>query len=114
MLQNAFADELVLSQVDKMMATNPTVRYLPRGSLQTGTNADNTIRYTEGKKELFAAWGIFISLALLIAAFFVSYMLQMKKVTAVHETVISIFAGLYFTAVRNFSNAFLIHAMKQA
>lgn len=31
---------------------------------------------------------------LLIIAFFTSYMLQMKKVTAVHETVISIFAGL--------------------
>ena len=30
---------------------------------------------------------------LLIIAFFTSYMLQMKKVTAVHETVISIFAG---------------------
>ena len=113
MLQNAFADELVLSQVDKMMATNPTVRYLPRGSLQTGTNADNDIHYTEGKKELFAAWGIFISLALLIAAFFVSYMLQMKKVTAVHETVISIFAGQYFTvAVGNSSSIFLIHTMK--
>jgi solute carrier family 9 (sodium/hydrogen exchanger), member 6/7 len=30
---------------------------------------------------------------LLIVAFFTSYMLQQKKVTAVHETVISIFAG---------------------
>jgi hypothetical protein len=31
---------------------------------------------------------------LLIVAFFTSYMLQQKKVTAVHETVISIFAGM--------------------
>lgn len=30
---------------------------------------------------------------LLIIAFFTSYMLQQKKVTAIHETVISIFAG---------------------
>jgi sodium/hydrogen exchanger-like protein 6/7 len=30
---------------------------------------------------------------LMIIAFFTSYMLQMKKVTAVHETVISILAG---------------------
>jgi len=30
---------------------------------------------------------------LLIVAFFTSYMLQEKKVTAIHETVISIFAG---------------------
>lgn len=32
---------------------------------------------------------------LLIVAFFTSYFLQQKKVTAVHETVISIFAGQY-------------------
>lgn len=30
---------------------------------------------------------------LLIVAFFTSYLLQQKKVTAIHETVISIFAG---------------------
>lgn len=30
---------------------------------------------------------------LLIVAFFTSYILQQRKVTAVHETVISIFAG---------------------
>ncbi|KND92132.1 putative Na(+)/H(+) antiporter C15A10.06 [Tolypocladium ophioglossoides CBS 100239] len=46
------------------------------------------------QKELFAAWALFISIMLLIIAFFTSYMLQMKKVTAVHETVISIFAGM--------------------
>ena len=45
------------------------------------------------QKELFAAWALFISIMLLIIAFFTSYMLQMKKVTAIHETVISIFAG---------------------
>lgn len=45
------------------------------------------------QKELFAAWALFISIMLLIAAFFTSYLVQMKKVTAVHETVISIFAG---------------------
>lgn len=47
-----------------------------------------------GEKELFAAWALFISIMLLIAAFFTSYMLQQKKITAVHETVISIFAGM--------------------
>ncbi|KAK7428959.1 monovalent cation:H+ antiporter, CPA1 (nhx1) [Neonectria magnoliae] len=45
------------------------------------------------KKELFAAWALFISIMLLIIAFFTSYLVQMKKVTAIHETVISIFAG---------------------
>ncbi|GAO14107.1 hypothetical protein UVI_02038020 [Ustilaginoidea virens] len=46
------------------------------------------------QKEFFAAWTLFIAIMLLIAAFFTSYMLQIKKVTAIHETVISIFAGM--------------------
>lgn len=46
------------------------------------------------QKELFAAWSLFICIMLLITAFFTSYMLQQKKVTAIHETVISIFAGM--------------------
>ncbi|KAG6041544.1 hypothetical protein E4U41_003704, partial [Claviceps citrina] len=46
------------------------------------------------QKEFFAAWTLFIAIMLLMAAFFTSYMLQIKKVTAIHETVISIFAGM--------------------
>ncbi|KAH7159976.1 Sodium/hydrogen exchanger family-domain-containing protein [Dactylonectria estremocensis] len=46
------------------------------------------------KKEIFAAWALFILIMLLIIAFFTSYLVQMKKVTAIHETVISIFAGM--------------------
>jgi sodium/hydrogen exchanger-like protein 6/7 len=42
--------------------------------------------------EIFSSWALFI-IMLLIAALFTSYMLQQKKVEAVHETVISIFAG---------------------
>lgn len=46
------------------------------------------------KKEIYASWALFILITLLIAAFFTSYFLQQRKVTAVHETVISIFAGM--------------------
>ncbi|KAH8673999.1 putative sodium/hydrogen exchanger 3 [Xylariales sp. PMI_506] len=45
-------------------------------------------------QEIFASWALFISIMLLIISFFTSYMLQQKKVQAVHETVISIFAGM--------------------
>ncbi|KAL2074925.1 hypothetical protein VTL71DRAFT_8705 [Oculimacula yallundae] len=44
--------------------------------------------------EIFSSWALFIMIMLLIAALFTSYMLQQKKVEAVHETVISIFAGM--------------------
>ncbi|KAI0911554.1 hypothetical protein F4823DRAFT_295672 [Ustulina deusta] len=46
-----------------------------------------------GEKEITSSWALFISIVLLIIAFFTSYTLQQKKVQAVHETVISIFAG---------------------
>jgi len=44
--------------------------------------------------EISMSWALFIMIMLLIAALFTSYMLQQKKVEAVHETVISIFAGI--------------------
>ncbi|KAH6605153.1 cpa1 family monovalent cation:h+ antiporter [Trichoderma cornu-damae] len=52
------------------------------------------LRGDSAEKEFFAASALFILIMLLIIAFFTSYMLQQKKVTAIHETVISIFAGM--------------------
>ncbi|KAG9234452.1 Sodium/hydrogen exchanger family-domain-containing protein [Amylocarpus encephaloides] len=46
------------------------------------------------QREIFSSWALFIMIMLLITALFTSYMLQQKKVEAVHETVISIFAGM--------------------
>lgn len=45
------------------------------------------------QKEIYASWALFILIVLLIIALFTSYMLQQRKVTAIHETVASIFAG---------------------
>ncbi|KAI9749801.1 MAG: hypothetical protein M4579_006737, partial [Chaenotheca gracillima] len=47
-----------------------------------------------GQKEIFASWALFILIMLLIIALFTSYMLQQKKIQAIHETVVSIFAGM--------------------
>jgi solute carrier family 9 (sodium/hydrogen exchanger), member 6/7 len=47
-----------------------------------------------GQKEIFTSWALFIMIMLLITALFTSYMLQQKRIQAVHETVISIFAGI--------------------
>lgn len=53
------------------------------------------IEKDSGEKEISSSWALFISIVLLIIAFFTSYTLQQKKVQAVHETVISIFAGWF-------------------
>ncbi|GJC95735.1 sodium/hydrogen exchanger [Colletotrichum higginsianum] len=52
------------------------------------------VRSDGSQKEIFAAWALFISIMLLITAFLTSYFLQERKIEAVHETVISIFAGM--------------------
>jgi sodium/hydrogen exchanger-like protein 6/7 len=45
------------------------------------------------KKEFFSSWALFILIMLLISALFTSYILQQRKIQAVHETVLSIFGG---------------------
>lgn len=52
-----------------------------------------TLEPEAAQKEIFSSWALFILIMLLILALFASYMLQHKKIQAVHETVISIFAG---------------------
>jgi hypothetical protein len=46
-----------------------------------------------GQKEIFTSWALSILIVLLIVALFTSYTLQTRKIQAVHETVLSIFAG---------------------
>lgn len=55
-----------------------------------------------GQKEILSSWALFILIMLLIIALFTSYMLQQKKIQAVHETVISIFAGRHLARFRHF------------
>ncbi|OLL26936.1 Endosomal/prevacuolar sodium/hydrogen exchanger [Neolecta irregularis DAH-3] len=45
-------------------------------------------------EELYSSWALFILVALLIVALFSSYYLQRRKIRAVHESVVSIFAGM--------------------
>lgn len=51
-----------------------------------------------GDKEFFSSWALFILIMLLMFALFTSYILQQKKIQAVHETVLSIFAGTSIAA----------------
>ncbi|EPE35409.1 hypothetical protein GLAREA_11108 [Glarea lozoyensis ATCC 20868] len=56
------------------------------------------------QREIFSSWALFIMIMLLITALFTSYMLQQKKIEAVHETVISIFAGMTVGLILRVSN----------
>ncbi|KAL4807819.1 sodium/hydrogen exchanger 3 [Aspergillus unguis] len=48
-----------------------------------------------GTKEFFSSWALFIMISLLMLALFTSYILQQRKIEAVHETVLSIFGGMF-------------------
>jgi hypothetical protein len=81
-------------QGERKTRPTPKVRDEPSERCETGDDADDLTEGDSAQKELFAAWALFISIVLLITAFFTSYLLQQKKVTAIHETVISIFGGM--------------------
>jgi solute carrier family 9 (sodium/hydrogen exchanger), member 6/7 len=46
------------------------------------------------EEELYSSWALLILSSLLIATLWMSYYLQLKKIRAVHETVVSIFGGI--------------------
>ncbi|EMC97144.1 hypothetical protein BAUCODRAFT_68487 [Baudoinia panamericana UAMH 10762] len=73
-------------------------QYLARTALQLAarqtSDSDDSEDAEPGQKEIYASWALLILIVLLIVAFFTSYVLQSKRIQAVHETVISIFAGM--------------------
>jgi len=88
------ADEAMYFQRERLQTQTPTVRPIA----STANDSYVTDQQTEpeaGQKEIFASWSLFILIMLLIIALFVSYILQARRIQAVHETVISIFAGKY-------------------
>lgn len=54
-----------------------------------------------GQKEIFTSWALSILIVLLIVALFTNYILQTRKIQAVHETVLSIFAGTLLSQKRH-------------
>ncbi|PYI22190.1 sodium/hydrogen exchanger 3 [Aspergillus violaceofuscus CBS 115571] len=69
----------------------------PRGepAVDSDTDPDDADAPEAGTKEFFSSWALFILIMLLMFALFTSYILQQKKIQAVHETVLSIFAGMF-------------------
>lgn len=56
-------------------------------------------------------WGLCILCVLLIGALFTSYYLQIKRIRAIHETVVSIFAGMVVGLIIRLSPGHLIREM---
>jgi solute carrier family 9 (sodium/hydrogen exchanger), member 6/7 len=52
-------------------------------------SADDT-----SQREISTAWSLTLLICLMIAALFASYILQTRRIQAIHETVLSIIAGM--------------------
>ncbi|WVR06487.1 sodium/hydrogen exchanger 3 [Kwoniella sp. DSM 27419] len=62
-------------------------------------------------EEFYASWGLCILCLLLIGALITSYYLQIKRIRAVHETVVSIFAGMVVGLIIRLSPGRMIREM---
>ncbi|KAG8813604.1 monovalent cation:H+ antiporter, CPA1 (nhx1) [Serendipita sp. 399] len=62
-------------------------------------------------EELYSSWSLFIVCGLLILSLLTSYYLQIKRIRAIHETVVSIFAGMVVGLIVRVSGGYLIRDM---
>jgi len=62
-------------------------------------------------EELYSSWSLFIVCVLLILSLLTSYYLQVNRIRAVHETVVSIFAGMVVGLVVRLAPGHLIREM---
>jgi sodium/hydrogen exchanger-like protein 6/7 len=75
------------------MAAN-TLAWAAMHLLKRESDADPESKPDAAQQEISTSWSLFILICLLIAALFSSYILQTRRIQAVHETVMSIFAGM--------------------
>lgn len=63
------------------------------------TPTNSTIPSPAEEQERDSSLALFLVLFLLIFSFFVSYYLRVKRITAIHETIVGLFAGMLVGAV---------------
>ncbi|KAJ5603177.1 hypothetical protein N7537_006133 [Penicillium hordei] len=83
---------------------NDGLRALLRRASEESDPDDST---EAGSKEITTSWALFIMILLLMFALFTSYILQQRKIQAVHETVLSIFAGMFVGLLIRFTDSTL-------
>src|ERR1700761_5850718 len=61
--------------------------------------------------EFYSSWSLFIVCMLMILALWTSYYLQIKKIRAIHETLVSIFMGMFIGLILRLAPGTLIRDM---
>lgn len=63
------------------------------------------------EEEYYSSWSLFLVCVLLILSLLTSYYLQIKRIRAVHETLVSIFAGMFVGLVVRLAPGTMIRDM---
>lgn len=63
------------------------------------------------EEEYYSSWSLFLVCMLLILSLWTSYYLQIKRIRAVHETLVSIFAGMFVGLVVRLAPGTMIREM---
>lgn len=64
------------------------------GSVTTTADAPTSTGGEALEEEFYSSWSLFLVCLLLIISLWTSYYLQIKRIRAVNETIVSIFAGM--------------------
>jgi sodium/hydrogen exchanger-like protein 6/7 len=63
------------------------------------------------EEEYYSSWSLFLVCILLVLSLLTSYYLQIKRIRAVHETLVSIFAGMFVGLVVRLAPGTMIRDM---
>jgi solute carrier family 9 (sodium/hydrogen exchanger), member 6/7 len=63
------------------------------------------------EEEFYSSWSLFLVCLLLIISLWTSYYLQIKKIKTIHETLVSIFAGMFVGLLINLGPGTMIREM---
>ena len=86
---------LLLTALDRTRGRRcrPRCEWVPYRQVMRRRSWETITAPEAGQKETSSSLALFILIMLLIVALFTSYLLQSRRIQAVHETVLSIFAG---------------------
>jgi sodium/hydrogen exchanger-like protein 6/7 len=63
------------------------------------------------EEEFYSSWSLFLVCLLLILSLWTSYYLQIKRIRAINETIVSIIAGMFVGAVLRLSHGDALREM---
>lgn len=63
------------------------------------------------EEEFYSSWSLFLVCLLLIISLWTSYYLQLKRIRAIHETAVAIFAGMFVGLVVRLAPGTMIREM---